>query len=1664
MSSNIEQSSYLNICVGRRTIKSLVDTGSFYSLISSSVIERLGISYEPVQQNSLNLYAAQGSKLNILGNVILPFKVSGILFHNNFHIVDNLSESVIFGTEFLQSHACILDYSKQLISFWGDLARAPLHSDTKDLFVKTTQVITVRPYSETIIRVSCPHRFNNKDVKLDPIPGSQFHRYAVARSVCNVTNNSTVCRILNFKDECLVLPRNTKIAIINNVNVDRDYSVLATPSDDSDSDNNYDDDSFPTPSSDQLERFVSDYGFRINSDLSSDQRTDLMTVLYRYRSVFARSISELKQNPNYELKLQLKKDAKTFYRRQYKLSSQDVDECHKQIEDLRKNGLIEPSHNSLYNNALFLVNKGHGSTERRLVLDMRNLNNIVEPFNLELPEMSSLLNDLAATGANYFSSCDLRSSFWQVSLHPESRHLTSFTDPKSKQRFQWRVTPFGLANSVGATIIAIFESLSKLISQNMVFVYLDDVCLASTTFSEHIDRLKLLLKTMKLNQLSLNPKKTTLAFDNIEFLGYNVSKNGLRISDERIKILRNLPPPKDRKSLLRTISMLGFLRRHIPSFTTRTYHMRQNLIKDHKFEWTKECQDEFTYLLSWLTSDNVLRPIDPRKEFHVFTDGSYKGTSWVVCQIYDGKMSPVLYSGKALSKHQRNFSVLQVEMLAVYFCMQQIAHYVGTQTVHLYSDNLSLVYLKGISLGNLREQRLAAYLLNFRLVLHHIPSKANGLADNLSRCFEDMPPGQLVEFLPTEADDDMNFLFAINPDYAESDDNDSERVEIGTTPEPESPTHTDTQSSDKEYCYHTVQFSNSAQVNHIFQLHDQIREQYTQSHPRATITDTPADQTQIQTTPITHSTLRPEAKEFVISACRSNLNLGTIPTTGSDSDHTCLPDSNQSNHSSLMPPTSLSVTHQFPPFTAHSDCPEALISPHVQNSTSGDCLYKHFTSYPPPITTQPRSTRPVVSTPFFEMPITATPATQTTVQTTDSAASTPVSLHDTARTTQTGTFHDQYNLNLNVTSSPNPPLPQANHSNHSPLLPSPYPDTVMAVTRRGSNDNHSPITDAVDNVPAGTSTTPVEFHVDHQDATSTANTQNQQSSTQTDNKYLTYIPSISPSDYKDDLEFSAMYCYLADGTLTGDYKTDKLLILLSEDFMIDTDKLLYRITIPRKKNSPTAAIVYKRLCLPATHRDHTFKICHDLLSHPARDRLFLAMKTRFYYKNLYNDCIQYSNTCSDCLQNKRNYKHVTRPLNPLEPATYVGQRWHLDHLVLKRPTSDGDVSILVIVDSYSKYPLIRAVKSETSLETAKVFLSSVVSTFGLSPTTTIVTDRGRSFCSNFFRHLTHMLGIRQVTSATSAARTNGAAELVVKATKDSLKFYADSDLSLSAAIPIVELGLRSSVNSSHGFSPFELIHGYPMPVPVINNANVPHQFSSDYKAYLHTIVERLAALKEVALANLKKTAAQNELQYNRRNKVQPVTFQLGDRVLIESKRVKDQTKNLTKNRFEPGYVITDIVQGPGIGPAYQLTSVANGRVLKTLIAHDRLKKDTSEKRQDFNMRNPVLPDPMVSTDTVDPAQSPATDASTGNDNRPTTTTTPKRRPTRKTDNNDNNGMCPAVRVLRQKGTGNSKQYYVLFTNGEKSWCKDLTPALLNSWLVKRSEQIARRRRKRRTRY
>lgn len=99
---------------------------------------------------------------------------------------------------------------------------------------------------------------------------------------------------------------------------------------------------------------------------------------------------------------------------------------------------------------------------------------------------------------------------------------------------------------------------------------LDDVLIARENEIEHFQYLDLTLKGLDEYGLIIKPNKYILGHANINFLGRNISGDGIRTSKEKVIIIRNFEEPKSVEHVQKFMRLVHFYHRYIPMIAETT--------------------------------------------------------------------------------------------------------------------------------------------------------------------------------------------------------------------------------------------------------------------------------------------------------------------------------------------------------------------------------------------------------------------------------------------------------------------------------------------------------------------------------------------------------------------------------------------------------------------------------------------------------------------------------------------------------------------------------------------------------------------------------------------------------------------------------------------------------------------------------------------------------------------------------------------------------------------------------------------------------------------------------------------------------------------------------------------------------------------------------------
>jgi len=395
------------------------------------------------------------------------------------------------------------------------------------------------------------------------------------------------------------------------------------------------------------------------------------------------------------------------------------------IEQMLAQKIIQPS-NSAWSSPIVLAKKKDNTT--RFCVDYRRLNNITSKDTYPMPNVSDIFDHIGRSSV--FSTLDLQRGFWQIPVRESDRPKTAFTTFTGL--YEFCVMPFGLTNSP-ATFQRLIENVLRDLTGANIFIYMDDVLIASETIDQHVDDLQRVFDRMRSAHLQLNFKKCTFGRPEVIYLGHAITKNGLSPDKAKVNAVKNFPTPTDIKSLKGFLGLASYYRRFIDSFATIANPLFKLLRKNVSFNWTSSTEKAFNNLKSRLISAPVLAYPDFNKPFILHTDASGTGIGGILSQETETGERPIAFISRSLNKAERNYATTEQEALAIVWSLKTFRPYVYGHPCILYTDHAPLRFLTSSTLTNSRLIRWSLSLQDYTLEIRYKSGSTNQAADALSR-------------------------------------------------------------------------------------------------------------------------------------------------------------------------------------------------------------------------------------------------------------------------------------------------------------------------------------------------------------------------------------------------------------------------------------------------------------------------------------------------------------------------------------------------------------------------------------------------------------------------------------------------------------------------------------------------------------------------------------------------------------------------------------------------------------------------------------------------------------------------------------------------------------------------------------------------------------------
>lgn len=414
--------------------------------------------------------------------------------------------------------------------------------------------------------------------------------------------------------------------------------------------------------------------------------------------------------------------------RHYTVSPYVQTEINKEIDRLLALDVIEECTNSAWCNPIVAVKKPNGKV--RVCLDARKLNAVTVKDAYPQQQINRILGRLAAT--KFLSAIDFSDAFLQVPLDKESQCKTAFA-VSGKGFFMYKRMAFGLCNS-GATLCRLVDSVIGCDLEPNVFVYLDDIIVATETFEEHVRILRIIAQRIKDAGLTVSPTKSKFCARQLAYLGYIVDNAGVKPNPEKVSAMANFPVPKSVRDVRRLMGVANWYRRFIPEFASMTAPISELLKKSRgKFVWSPEANRAFEQIRSALVTEPVLSCPDYSKRFIIQCDASDVGIGGILVQGEGDEERIIAYMSRKLSSAEKKYHTTEKECLAVLRSIEKFRPYIEGARFTVVTDHASLLWMSNLKDPSSRVSRWALSLQAYDYELVHRKGKFMVVADALSR-------------------------------------------------------------------------------------------------------------------------------------------------------------------------------------------------------------------------------------------------------------------------------------------------------------------------------------------------------------------------------------------------------------------------------------------------------------------------------------------------------------------------------------------------------------------------------------------------------------------------------------------------------------------------------------------------------------------------------------------------------------------------------------------------------------------------------------------------------------------------------------------------------------------------------------------------------------------
>ena len=763
----------------------LVDTGSVHSILSKQFYDAIKSQPVELRPHNAKVFGVTGDAAKVLGVVELPLtfcnKVSNherMLLNETFMVCEGIEAECILGLSFMSAHKAKVDTDKHVLTLRnGDCTT--LHDLVEKDYNTRPVVVSVKGNYVLPARSQCFIACELNPEQCDPdedwcmvkhvvfTPTEQMHakyKLLCANCITNVDRTTIKVHVANPTHDDVELRHGTDCGLAEPC--DDNFAVYDTyVTGEIVTDNDKD----ATPPSDLHVRFAETIATtdknstkftaddlaktrawikdsKIDVDLTTftgEQQQQILQLLTEYQDIFSQHDHDygLCNLPGCEHTIDIIPNSQPVRSPPHRATPTMREVIEKETRDMLQQGIIRESSGE-WTSPVVMSPKKDGSW--RFCVSYKKVNDITVADHYPLPNVADCFDSLS--GSRLYSTLDLAAGYWQIPMKEEDKCKTGFVNHLGTYEFER--LPFGLTNSP-ARFMRTMDILLKGLKWSTCLVYLDDVITFSKTFSEHLERLTDIFRRFRRANLKLKPKKCHLLKQRIEFLGHEVSADGISPMPSKVKAIKDFPRPTSVKTLQSFLGLANYYRKFYKqnfAILAKPLYQLTEKPKRKDFTWRAEHETAFQALKNAIIEDITLAYPDFSKPFVVQTDAAQFGIGACLMQRQDdGSLRPISFASRTLSKREIQYSTIEKETAAILFACETFYPYLYGKHFTLQCDHKPITYLKVNQHKNPRLSRWLTKLQEFDFDIIHLSGAENVVADALSRAPLSAEPGEVPD-------------------------------------------------------------------------------------------------------------------------------------------------------------------------------------------------------------------------------------------------------------------------------------------------------------------------------------------------------------------------------------------------------------------------------------------------------------------------------------------------------------------------------------------------------------------------------------------------------------------------------------------------------------------------------------------------------------------------------------------------------------------------------------------------------------------------------------------------------------------------------------------------------------------------------------------------------